>query len=323
MSSRERDLVHGDVIAPGGGLAFRYVVENERPGIGTNLRALGRWVLFDRQHDHWRCVPRASPSDEPWRAIVLRDDVNPVTISQAGLVGGCATSVHGLVQDDDEVTFVLAGDVCGASLEELLREDSGSLDPSVLAAILRPLATTLLQAPRVGCWLQTSSMHVRCDGVVAFDGFLTHALSAIGGEDLARALALVCLSAGLLGPPADEDHLPPLIIELDVENEEPPWARRERAVHAASVALWRQRAATLGALGPVLVDAVDDDGVRQPSLQTLCEAIIAWADAQAPASTAMLAELLTGLFPERMSRERALRDRLAVLDESAIDAMLD
>jgi hypothetical protein len=291
MNRHARDLVHGDVIEPGRGLRFRYVVEggDELPTIGTNLRVLEGLLLFDRDEEEpasWRCVPLDRPDDPPRRAFFADvDSAREGRLRLAGRIGPPGPAVHQVLREIDggrdgvgvverpNAALVVTDDVAGASAEDLVtatHDQRAELDPAIAAVLVRSILD-VIAAARVPLWVSLGVVHVRFSGEVLCDAAVAAALLDLEDDDLGRALAHVCASLGVFD-----------IGARDVLG----------------------RAAQGGVPATVVV-----------------QALRAWIERQAPVTSSTLAGLVANLFPERVERDRALRERIALLDEDALRAL--
>jgi hypothetical protein len=99
---------------------------------------------------------------------------------------------------------------------------------------------------------------------------------------------------------------------------------RSRAAVDELVAALVAVAATGGASFPpeLLACAASADRgtgkVPDRTATTVLSRVWQWIDAQEPVSASMWQGLIAGLFPARVARERALRERLALLDTRTV-----
>jgi hypothetical protein len=228
-------------------------------------------------------------------------------------VGGCATRVHAF---DEDAMWLLTEDVAGIHLDDIIvttHEQGASLDPSVLFAILGPVAAILGESD-VPADADPWNIHVGFDGVVRFDGFLTPWLPLAGAASLSPVeLAENLLLGGVLGPPVPHLDLTPYAEEpYELQNER---TRRHR------VQVLTERAQEVPGLGPLLAQIVDADRTLV-SRRTLAAAVARWGETLPPAPPGALRELIRGLFPSRVAAEENLREQLALLDDASIAVLL-
>ena len=281
-----RDLVDGDEIMPGVGLRLRYVVDRGVGGVDdgfdTELATAGPFVVFDQCGEVWRCVPLDDPAAPPRRLLGVTGP-DPLRRWRRALAAGGGTTAVRTSWDDGDRRLVAVDDIAGATLDELLavgRAHGGRLDAAFVAALLRPSLHTIVST-RVAVFVDERAWCVTFDGDVVFDGFVHAALSGLPHFVRARS-------------PGQE------LIDVVAHI-----GRSSGAVPADDFALPSP---------PVPGDAAP----REASALTALQRLHAWIDAQPSVSPATWGALLAGLFPARVERERALRERLALLDAATI-----
>jgi hypothetical protein len=279
------ELCDGDEIVPGDGLRLRYVVDRGEGGVDagfdTDLATAGPFVVFDRRADTWRCVPVDDPAAAPRRLLGVTGP-DPLRRWRRALAAGGGTTAVRASWDDGDRRLVVVDDVAGAHLDELLTRGAlhgGRLDASFVAALLRPSFHTLVST-RVDVFLEPRSWCVTFDGDVVFDGFVLAALSG--------------LPHFIRGQPVGQE-LVDLVAGL---------ARRGAAIPGDAIVLQ----------GPLAAAATPAEARALTALQRLR----VFLDEQPPVSSSAWRGLLAGLFSARVERERALRERLALLDEATI-----
>jgi hypothetical protein len=284
--SYARDLVDGDEIMPGIGLRLRYVVDNGEGGVDdgfdTDLATAGPFVVFDQCSDVWRCVPIDDPSAPPRRLLGITGP-DPLRRWRRALAAGGGTTAVRASWDDGDRRLVVVDDIAGASLEELLvagKTYGGHLDATFVAALLRPSLHTIVST-RVDVFVDARAWCVTFDGAVVFDGFVHAALSG--------------LPHFVRGQSAGQE-----LIEVVAHIR-----RRSAAIPDGDFALPSRR-------------DPGGDAPREASALTALQRLRAWIDAQPAVSSSTWQGLVAGLFPARVARERALRERLALLDADTI-----
>jgi hypothetical protein len=286
-----RELQDGVEIVPGAGLRLRYVVDRGEggpdpspdAGFDTALAVAGPWIVFDESADGWRCVPVDDPGALPRRLLGVTGP-DPLRRWRRALAAGGGTTTVRSSWDDGDRRLVEVDDVAGATFFDLLERSSdqrATLDGSFVAALLRPSWHTVLSSARVDVFVRTRGWCVTFDGDVVFDGFVQAALSGL--PHFARSHAV-------------GEELIHVVLE---------------AIHGGAAVpddILVQRPPLAGSASPA------------PDVRplTVLQQVYRWIDTQPPVSASSWRGLLTGLFPARVERERALRERLALLDAATI-----
>ena len=293
LNHGSHELADGDEIVPGLGLRLRYVVDRGegRPdaGFDTELAVAGPWVVFDQSLDSWRCVPIDDPSAPPRRLLGVSGP-DPLRRWRRALAAGGGTAAVRATWDDGDRRLVAIDDVAGVTLFELVERSAqhgGTLDAAFVAALLTPSLHTIVST-RVDVFIGPRVWCVSFDGDVVFDGFVQAALSGLPhfvtsespGERLIEVVG--ALSERGVSLPGDLRR-------------RPRWSTPPLPPSTGSLT-------TTG------------DAPAPTALQRLR----AWIDEQPSVSPSTWRGLLAGLFAARVERERALRERLALLDAATI-----
>lgn len=282
------ELQDGVEIVPGAGLRLRYVVDrgagdDPDAGFDTALAVAGPWVIFDESADGWRCVPVDDPAAPPRRLLGVTGP-DPLRRWRRALAARGGTTTVRASWDDGDRRLVAVDDIAGATFFDLVersRQLGGTLDASFVAALLRPSWHTILSSTRVEVFVGLHGWSVTFDGDVVFDGFVQAALSGL--PHFARSVSV------------GQDMIQAVLDAVRGGAAVPDDMLVQRAAHAG--------------------DAPSAPGT---TAATVLQRVYRWIEAQPPVSSSTWQGLLSGLFPARVERERALRERLSLLDAATI-----